>query len=133
MGGREQSSWAQAFTHEDGAFRFIGFGALPFWVWEDGSEGEAPKGGFFVEPPVLISTVAPVYPVGARALGVQGIVTVHFVIDKTGHLKNVTVVQGDPALRQAAVDAVSQWRYKPATLGGMPVEDDGTVNVRFAP
>lgn len=133
MNGREQNSWANAFTYEDGAFRFVGFGAPPFWVWEDGSKEGAPKGGSFVQSAILTSTVPPVYPVGAKALGVQGIVTVHFVIDKTGHVKHVTVVQGDPALRQAAVDAVSQWRYKPATLGGIAVETDAFVNIQFRP
>jgi hypothetical protein len=41
---KDATSWADTFVHEDGEFRFLGFGAWPFWVWEDGTEGRAPKG-----------------------------------------------------------------------------------------
>jgi protein TonB len=133
MNGRNQASWGDALTYEDGAFRFIGFGAPPFWVWEEGSEGAAPKGGSFVQPAVLVSAIPPVYPASARASGIEGVVSVHFVIDKNGFVKNVAVVKGDAALTQAAIDAVSQWRYKPATMGGTPVETDANVNLQFSP
>ena len=90
-------------------------------------------GGSFVQPAVLVSAIPPIYPAPAKALGIKGIVSVHFVIDKNGSVKNVTVVKGDAALTQAAIDAVSQWRYKPATMGGTPVETDATVNLQFSP
>ena len=32
------SAWGQTFTREDGAFRFLGFGGWPFWVWQGGTE-----------------------------------------------------------------------------------------------
>jgi periplasmic protein TonB len=35
-------------------------------------------------------------------------------------------------LRQAALDAVKTWRYKPYLLNGEPVEVDTTVNVIFS-
>ena len=133
INGRNQASWGDALTYEDGAFRFIGFGAPPFWVWEKGSEGAAPKNGSFVQAAVLISMVQPVYPASARALGIEGVVSLHFVIDKNGFVKNVTVVKGDAAFTQAAIDAVSQWRYKPATMGGTPVDTDADVNLKFSP
>jgi protein TonB len=34
-------------------------------------------------------------------------------------------------LRQSALDAVKNWRYKPYMLDGGPVEVDTTVNVNF--
>jgi hypothetical protein len=57
--GRDRVSWADEFVYDGAAFRFIGFGEQPFWVWEEGSEGSAPKGGSFVQPAVLISRVIP--------------------------------------------------------------------------
>jgi len=36
-------------------------------------------------------------------------------------------------LRQAAVDAVSTWRYRPYLLNGQPVETDTVINVVFTP
>jgi protein TonB len=35
-------------------------------------------------------------------------------------------------LRQAALDAVRNWRYKPFKLNNQPVEVETTVNVVFA-
>ena len=46
-------------------------------------------------------------------------------------MKKVEVVSGHPLLVQAAGDAVKQWRYKPTTLNGEPVEVDTTVDVMF--
>jgi TonB family protein len=128
---KDSISWAETFVHEDGAFRFLGFGGLPFWVWQDGAEGGAPKGGWFYEPAVLISTVPPRYPSDAKARGIQGIVTIRVLVDKEGRVKSADVVSGDPLLRQAALDAVRQWRYKPSTLGGAPAEAEVTANVSF--
>jgi protein TonB len=34
-------------------------------------------------------------------------------------------------LRQAALDAVRQWRYKPYTLNNQPTEVETTINVVF--
>lgn len=41
-GNFKSVSWEDTFVYQDGAFRFIGGGAWPFWVWEDRSEGKAP-------------------------------------------------------------------------------------------
>jgi len=128
---KDATSWADTFVHEDGEFRFLGFGAWPFWVWEDGTEGRAPKGGHFSQPPILITQVSPVYPVSARASRVEGVVVVRVLIDKEGHVKKADIVNGDPLLAQAALDAVRQWRFKPSTLGGAPAEAELTVNVNF--
>jgi len=37
----------------------------------------------------------------------------------------------DPALSQAAEDAVREWRYEPTLLNGQPIEVVTTVAVRF--
>ncbi len=128
---KESQSWADTLVYEDGAFRFLGFGAWPFWVWEDGSEGEAPKGGSFSEPPTLIAQVSPVYPSSAKARGIEGVVTVLVHVDKEGRVTKADVLSGDPLLTQAALDAVRQWRFKPGTFGGAPAESNTMVGVNF--
>ena len=53
---------------------------------------------------------------------------------RDGKVQKVTVVRGDkgdPGLNSAAVNAVSQWRYKPFVLNGIPVPVKTTVVVRF--
>lgn len=128
---KDSVSWADTFVYKDGAFRFIGFGGSPFWVWEDGSEGGAPKGGSFFQPAILSLKIPPVYPEDAKARGVEGVVVIHAVIDKEGRVKRADVQQGDPLLTQAALDAFKQWRYKPSTLGGAPAETEVTASVTF--
>ena len=41
------------------------------------------------------------------------------------------MLSGHPLLVKAAVDAVSQWVYKPTFLSGKPVEVDAPIIVTF--
>ena len=126
------TSWGETYVHQDGAFRFLGFGGWPFWVWQNGTEGGASKAGHFGTPPILISRIDPVYPTAAKAKKIEGVVVLRTRIDKDGRVKKAEVLSGDPLLTQAALDAVRQWRYKPSTLNGVNVEVDGTANVNFS-
>jgi TonB family protein len=126
------TSWGETYVHQDGAFRFLGFGGWPFWVWQNGTEGAAPKVGHFGTPPILVSRVDPVYPLEARAKKIEGVVVLRIHIDKDGRVKKAEVVSGDPLLSQAALEAVRQWRYKPGTLGGVTLNEiEGTAHVDF--
>ena len=62
---------------------------------------------------------------------VQGTVIVHVVIDRDGVVAKFELVNGSPELFASALDAVRQWRYKPAILNGDPVEVDTTAKVAF--
>jgi len=79
----------------------------------------------------LINKITPVYPAIAKAAHVQGQVVLHAIISKTGTIENLTVESGPPMLRQAAIDGVRQWRYKPYLLNGEPTEVDTTITVNF--
>jgi TonB family protein len=127
------TSWGDTYVHQDGAFRFLGFGGWPFWVWQNGTEGGAPKGGHFSTPPILISRVDPVYPPEASAKKIEGVVVLRIRIDKDGRVNKVEVVSGDPLLSQAALDAVRKWRYKPGTLGAVTLNESEIIgNVNFS-
>jgi protein TonB len=80
---------------------------------------------------LAISRPDPVYPPIARAAHVQGVVVLQATISKTGAIENLKVLSGPPMLTQAAIDAVSRWRYKPYMLSGEPVEVETTVQVNF--
>jgi len=80
---------------------------------------------------LLIQQVVPVYPPLARATHTEGTVILTATISKSGRIENLRVVSGSPMLAQAALDAVSQWRYRPYLLNGQPVEVETTVNVVF--
>ena len=79
----------------------------------------------------LIHDVAPEYPTEAGRSRIEGIVVLMAVIDKDGTVKDVRVESGLPILAQAAIEAVKQWRYKPYTINGEPVEVDSRITINF--
>jgi TonB family protein len=85
-----------------------------------------------VKPPVLISRVAPIYPALAKESRISGIVIVEVVIDHTGVVKDARVLKPLPfGLDQAAVDAVKQWTFRPATLNGQAVDVLFNLTINF--
>jgi protein TonB len=80
---------------------------------------------------LLIQKNAPTYPAIARSARVSGTVILEATITTTGTIKNLYAVSGPAMLRQAAVDAVRTWRYKPYKLNNDPVEVQATINVIF--
>lgn len=125
-------SWGDTFVEQDGSFRFLGFGGSPFWVWQNGSEGGNGKQGYFSTPPILISRVDPVYPPEAKSNNVGGVVVVRVMVDKDGSVKKAEIIDGNPLLAQAALDAVRQWHYKPGTIGGTVVESSTRAEINFS-
>lgn len=79
----------------------------------------------------LIRRVQPVYPPLARSARVQGSVVLAAVISKTGTIENLTLISGHPMLVPAALQAVSQWRYRPYVLNGEAIEVDTQITVNF--
>lgn len=84
-----------------------------------------------LDPSRVIYRVEPVYPQIAIQARVQGSVMLQVTVNEMGIVESVEVVSGHPLLRQAAVEAVKQWRYKPTILNGEPVPVKATVTVNF--
>ena len=80
---------------------------------------------------MLIDSTPPVYPPLAKTAHVAGTVELHATISTNGRIKDLRAVSGPAMLRQAAVDAVRNWRYKPYKLNNQPVEIETTINVIF--
>jgi TonB family protein len=80
----------------------------------------------------LLRRVQPQYPPVARNLRVQGDVILKVMIDKDGHVNNIEPVGGPTMLKQAAIDAVSQWQYKPYVMNHVPTEVHTSITVRFS-
>ncbi len=81
---------------------------------------------------MLIQKTPPIYPAIAKTAHVSGAVVLQAIISKTGTIEDLSVVNGPLMLRQAAVDAVRTWRYKPYELNNQPVEVETTIDVNFA-
>jgi TonB family protein len=81
----------------------------------------------------IVKHVDPKYPGAARAAHIQGIVVLHAIIGKDGHIRDLSVISSpDPMLSEASIKAVKQWVYEPYTLKGEPTEIDTTISVNFA-
>jgi TonB family protein len=69
----------------------------------------------------LMYSPEPEYPAEAIAAGVQGEVTVRAVVGPHGNVIEARVVSGPPLLRDAALQAVGRWRYRPYEQDGQAV------------
>jgi protein TonB len=79
----------------------------------------------------LVSKVEPVYPPEALRQRVAGTVKLHIVRGVDGQVETATVTDGPTPLRNAALQAVQQWRYQPTLLGSTPVEAEEDVTLIF--
>jgi TonB family protein len=70
----------------------------------------------------LTTKVQPIYPEAAKGAGVQGTVNMEVTISKDGVPTEVRVLSSpSDDLSESAIEAVRQWRYRPALLNGEPV------------
>jgi periplasmic protein TonB len=79
----------------------------------------------------LVKQVIPVYPPLARNARIYGVVHLVGIISKDGTIRNLQLIAGHPLRARAALDAVSQWIYKPTLLSGEPVEVICPIDVTF--
>ena len=80
---------------------------------------------------MLVHRVQPDYPWLGKQLRRSGTVILRATIGTDGQIRNLEVLSGDPLLAQPAQDAVMQWRYRPTTLNGQPVEVETQITVNF--
>lgn len=85
-----------------------------------------------VKAPVVIHRVEPKYTDEAREKRISGIVILEVIIDKEGRVRDAQVLKALPfGLDQSAIDAVSQWQFRPATLNGQPVDVLFNLTINF--
>ena len=80
---------------------------------------------------LLLHKVDPVYPQDAKDSGVSGSVVMAAVITDQGKISKLSVISGAEKLRDAALEAVNQWTYKPYLLNGKPVFVQTAITVNF--
>jgi TonB family protein len=80
---------------------------------------------------LAIKKTQPSYPPSALRMRIEGPVQLLATISKRGDISAVKILSGDPGLARAAADAVKQWKYKPYTLNGSPVEIQTQITVNF--
>jgi outer membrane biosynthesis protein TonB len=80
---------------------------------------------------ILVSKVAPIYPIEAKAGRIQGTVSFTAIISSDGHVASLQLMSGHPLLVEAARNAVMQWVYKPTLLHGELMEVATQIDVNF--
>lgn len=88
---------------------------------DDDMEEEVLEFFMVEEKPTITKNVSPVYPEIARKAGLSGRVFVRFKVGRDGRVHEVQILKGEEIFRQAAVDAVSQFVFKPAMQNDKPV------------
>jgi TonB family protein len=88
-----------------------------------------PPGG---TQPEEVERITPRYPIMARRANVSGAVVVRGIVRRDGTIDNVEIIKDLPfGLGDAARQAVEQWRFRPASYRGEPIDVYYTVTVNF--
>jgi periplasmic protein TonB len=98
---------------------------------KDNSETVYDIGGD-VQPPKLIHVVEPAFDPKSEEAFTSGVVRIQIVVTLEGGVRDPKVVAGlNDRQDRKAVEAVTQWRFKPALRQGEPVNVRATVEVNF--
>ena len=76
----------------------------------------------------VVQKIVPTYPAVAKRMNLSGTVKVLAVVAPDGSVKKVEPLGGSPLLLQAAEEAISRWKYAPASA-----ESREPVEMRFNP
>jgi protein TonB len=88
--------------------------------------------GGSVRPPTVLVQVDPEFSEEARKAKFSGNVQVYLYVDEQGNPSHVRVVRGvGMGLDEKAVEAVRQYKFKPAMQNGKPVKVDLYIDVNF--
>jgi TonB family protein len=85
-------------------------------------------------PPTVTRKVDPAYPLNVMRENVSGTVILYAIIHADGTVSNVRVLRGvDERLDRFAVQAITQWKFDPATKNGAPIDVEATFQIPFRP
>jgi protein TonB len=98
------------------------------------SSGNAGGGQVDQAPSAAASNPVPPYPADALARGIEGLVLLRVRIGADGRVEEAAVNRssGTPSLDESALSTVRrQWRFEPATRGGVAVSYEALLPIRF--
>ena len=97
-----------------------------------GTGGGPYRPGSGITPPELLKEVRPAFTDEARRQGIEGDVVLEIVVRSDGSVGDVKVLQGlGGGLNRNAIEAVRQWRFRPAQRQGTAVDVMVEVAVAF--
>ena len=113
------------------------FAIPPGFTVHDAPAIDQPAGGTFrvggdVSAPVVLKTAEPEFSEEARRKKIKGNVLISLIVDERGLPQSVRVKRGiGQGLDEKAVEAVKQYRFRPATREGQPVKVEMLIEVNF--
>ncbi len=87
-----------------------------------------PKGEI---PAVPVLQISPRYPEAALRNRESASVTLELSIDSEGNVVKAAAVSGPALFHEEAIRAAMKWRYKPASLAGVPIASKSRVHLNF--
>lgn len=111
-------------------------GALPAGLLGGGSQ-TAGLDAFDVaeleKRPEVLAAVPPMHPDALRKAGVEGSVSVLFVVDEAGRVQDPRIERSSrPEFEKPALDALRRWRFRPGMKDGQPVRTFVRQPIRFS-
>jgi protein TonB len=81
-----------------------------------------------------VKSVKPIYPAKANLSKIQGWVELDFTITESGAVKDIAIhaASAPGVFEDAAINALSQWRYKPVQRDAKSVAQRARIRIRFA-
>ena len=107
---------------------------------QQSANSAAPSGSASAEPEWIavssltrVNYVAPKYPRAARRRNVTGSVDVSFAVTTNGEVRDIEVLDSTPGstFDEAAIEAVTGWRFEPVFENGIAVEKRAAVRLAF--
>lgn len=139
---KPQFDYAQSFlkglamVQNEGSWRYIDKNGQ--YIKDTGGSGRntmnglpPPPSGVVEQRPELVHSVSPVYPKDAWKARLTGKVILRFLVETDGRVSNVTVLRGREVFRQAAINALMRFRFKPAQIDGEPISVWMTQAISF--
>jgi len=82
--------------------------------------------------PVCMHCPEPSYTHPAREANFQGTLLLDVVVSPNGEMKSAKIMRGLPfGLNDKAINAIRQWKFRPATLNGQPVTVQVMIELAF--
>lgn len=77
--------------------------------------------------------IPPIYPVRAERREIEGFVTVEFLVTPKGLVRDIRIIKAVPEkiFNTAVIKCVSQWKFNPPTVEGIPVSSRAQTTIRF--
>lgn len=83
--------------------------------------------------PMTVFRMKPLYPFRAKRLGIEGSVSVKFLVDTTGRVSRVTILESNPPgiFDESVLKALPSWKFTPGELGGKAVNTWVSTVIQF--